>query len=254
MKAVAFDPHGDDPLIGCGGTLLELIDNGWEVGRIQLADGRHGSNQMDPEETAKVRKGEVEREMEYTGIGRGFFKGFEIGDRVLESLPESEKEKLIADIEKELGDYNPDVVFLPSKCDSHPQHRITYEIGKNATEGLESDPLEVEYIVWHVPFERQECDPGELEEILSVPVDGYFEDKLEGIRKHKSQVKEGRFDEMVENFNSYLALQFQTYSERKYYKAEVLGVRETASSYKSFVDSLEGVEEITGAFRGREDE
>ncbi len=192
-KAYVLNPHDDDGIIAIGGILWQLKDKGWELGYIQMTDGRHGGN-LPPEEIKEMRAREAEKEREYLEVKN--YYNFDIEDGKLENYKDDKD--VIEKVAEMIKDSN--VVFLPNKADAHPDHRATYEIGHKALE-LVGKPLEVHYIVWLFPFYTYE--PGTFEKILKVNIDNQIERKLEGIRKHKSQVERARIDEMAKYLNQF---------------------------------------------------
>ena len=50
-----MNPHCDDGMIGAGGTIIQLLNNGWEIMYVQMTDGRHGIRDISPEEARMIR-------------------------------------------------------------------------------------------------------------------------------------------------------------------------------------------------------
>jgi len=65
-KAYVLNPHDDDGIISIGGILWKLIDKSWEIGYIQMTDGRHGGN-LPPERIKEMRSTEAEEERKFLG-------------------------------------------------------------------------------------------------------------------------------------------------------------------------------------------
>ena len=243
-RACILNPHDDDGIIAIGGILWQLKDKGWELGYIQMTDGRHGGN-LPPEEIKEMRAKEAEEERKFLGV-RDYYN-FDIEDGKLENYKDDEG--IIEKVAKMIKDSN--VVFLPNKADAHPDHRATYEIGHKALElvGNDRTPLEVHYVVWLFPFRSYE--PGTFERILKVNIDNQIGRKLEGIRKHRSQVEWGRYDEIAEHLNRVFSLLYSTYRSRKNKYSEIVGIPRVNENYHLFVNSLESVEDVTEIFHGR---
>ncbi len=243
-KAYVLNPHDDDGIIAIGGILWQLKDKGWELGYIQMTDGRHGGN-LPPEEIKEMRSKEAEEERKFLGVMD--YYNFDIEDGKLENYKDDKD--IIEKVAKMIKDSN--VVFLPNKADAHPDHRATYEIGHKALELVRNDrvPLEVHYIVWLFPFYTYE--PGTFEKILKVNIDNQIERKLEGIRKHKSQVERARIDEMTKHLNQFFSLLYSAFRERKAKYSEIIGIPKVNENYNLFVNSLESFEDVTEIFHGK---
>ena len=250
MKAVVLIPHDDDAVISIGGTLLKLIKKGWKIKYIQMTDGRHGSNIMPPKETKKVRAEEAERERKFLGVDS--FYNFGIEDGTLINLNKEEKERLIEKIVEEIREYEPAIVFLPSEFEDHPDHLATYRIGHEALKLSGNDLMEARYVVWHIPF--MEHKTKNFEKLLLVGIDDELKKKLEGIKLHASQEKEGRYSKMTEYMNKFMALLYTTYSPISIEAAEIIAITNTNNYYNNFIKDLEKVIDVTNIFHGRKTE
>lgn len=245
MKALALNPHDDDCVIGMGGTLIQLLDKGWEVGYVQLTDGRHGSNVMSPEETRRIRVLESRAERDFLGID--LFYSFDIEDGTLANL--SREETLSEKLARIIDEYQAKVVFMPGRAEAHPDHRATSILGHEAVEKSRSNPLEVHYTVWLLPYLAY--DPGPLERVLAVPIDPFFGRKIDAIKLHKSQEKEGRYSQLVECLNTYLSLAYFGYAEKSCNRIEVLAIHKINERYSDLVSNLKEVKDVTKVFHGR---
>lgn len=251
-KAYVLNPHDDDGIISIGGTLCQLIDNGWEVGYIQMADGRHGAGEderyggdLSSEKVKEMRAREAEEERKFLGVKD--YLNFDIEDGTLERYKENKD--IIGKVAERIKDG--DVVFIPNRAEGHPDHRATYEIGHKALE-LAKKPLEIDYIVWLFPFYPH--NPGKFDKILNVGIDNQIERKLEGIRKHDSQVKWGRYDEMAKHINQFFSLIYSTYKEREKNYSEIIGIPKINEKFNLIINSLENVEDVTEIFHGKKSE
>jgi len=232
MKALFFEPHDDDLIIGAGGTILQMLDKGWEVKTVQMTDGRHGSTEIDPEELVKIRRKEKEEEIEFLGIACDFLD-FEDGS--LRELAQNNPEKGVEEIESRLESFEPDVVFMPGLDEGHPDHRGTHLLVSEAIEKTDPDVLKLSYLVWQLPFLEGDNN---VEKVLEVEVgEEAYEKKLEGIKIHESQEVEGRYSEMAEHFNSFLGLLYASKGEKGLKRSEVLGVHNPEK-----IELLEGLE------------
>ncbi|UCG95580.1 MAG: PIG-L family deacetylase [archaeon] len=249
-KAIWLDPHGDDPIIATGGIQIQLLDKGWEIKQIQMTDGRHGSNILEPHVTKKVRSDEGKKVREYLGI-RDFYT-FDVEDGTLEKLSKPEKERITDELKKQIEEYEADIVFIPGKAEGHPDHRATYEIGHEAIERMWKKPLEVHYLVWLFPFYRS--DPGEIQRVLKVNIDEELEKKLTSIRMNKSQEDEGRYSSMAKNINSYFSLIYSAYRDWDKKSSEIIAIPQLNEKYDEFTRDLRSWEDVTEIFHGRESE
>ncbi|PSH00509.1 MAG: hypothetical protein BRC30_03160 [Nanohaloarchaea archaeon SW_7_46_7] len=246
MKALFFEPHDDDLIIGAGGTVIQMLEQGWEVRTVQMTDCRHGSTEIDPEKLVKIRKEEKEEETEFLGIECSFLD-FEDGS--LQELAEENPEKALEEIKNHLHDFRPDVVFMPGLDEGHPDHRGTHLLVSQAVDETGLEVLKISYLVWQLPFLEGE---NRIEKVLEVEVgEEVYEEKLHGIQLHESQEVEGRYSEMAEHFNSYLGLLYSSRGEKGLKRSEVLGVQNPEK-----MEILEGLDfnDVSELSHGRESE
>ncbi len=253
MKAIFFEAHNDDIVIGVGGTLIKLLNLGVEVKCVCLTDGRYGSEKISPEETKVVRAEEASAERKFLGIKD--FEDFNIEDGTLSKLSETEKASVIKRVSDILDSYKPDFIFTPSASEMHADHRSVHDFIMEAIQNSEIKPAAIKYFVWNFPdFYKKRQDVAD--KIFFVDMSNEFQKKLEALRLHKSQINEGRYDEWIEHQNALTALQFKTYkiSGGKPPKfGEIIG----AFGSDNKTDELKKIlsaEDITKIFHGRADQ
>ena len=206
MKAVCIQPHNDDCVIAIGGILQKLVRRGWDLSYVYVTDGRHGSHSVPPEELVDIRRAEAEEEMRLLGIHRFFELGVEDGSTArLRGRRLRVVEGQLASI---LHDSPPNVVFVPSRSEMHPDHRAAHDIVLRVIHSMEKGPLIVKYLVWLFPdFYHKRSDVAD--QVLMVGVDEEMTGKLSAVRLHRSQLAVAAYDSMAETVNAYFAHAFK---------------------------------------------
>ncbi|MHA1566148.1 MAG: PIG-L deacetylase family protein [Alphaproteobacteria bacterium] len=102
-------PHPDDEIIGPGGTLIRLLDSGWQVQVVYLTDG-----DTDPGIASK-RRSEASKVAQALGF-EATFLGLTPGDFTND---DQAPQRFIVEVEAA----TPDVLFIPFLLDDHPDHR-----------------------------------------------------------------------------------------------------------------------------------
>ena len=240
MKALVFEPHDDDLVIGMGGTALKMIKNSWEFKSVQMTDGRHGSNQIGPEELVDIRHDEKEAELDFLGIECDFL---DYEDGSLWDLMQENRKEVVSRLVKLINEFGPDAVFIPARSEGHPDHRATNLLAGRAVHESNIDPLKVSYLVWNLPFLEGD---NLAEKIIRIGVEEEYDDKLEAIRKHESQVEEGGYDEMIKHFNQYLGFLYSSYKDKRP-ASEVLGIQNAEKLDRIDID----YEDVTDLSHGR---
>lgn len=140
---LVLSPHPDDELIGCGGTLLSLLNDGWKVHVIQMTEGVtcRALRGVNDDLSRKVRWDEAETVSAHFDFKTHYWATG--SDGVLSSNPETQAKLRVL-----LRELQPKVIFAPSAADRHPEHRLAREILGTVADGIPTDCRVFEYPVW----------------------------------------------------------------------------------------------------------
>lgn len=127
--ALVVAPHADDETLGCGGTILKLVEQGYQVHWL-LVTGMT--------ERAGFSANQIEtRNMEIQKVAKayGFAATYELGlpPASLETLPKGE---LIAPISSVVCSVKPTLVFTVYRNDAHSDHEIVFDAVMSATKSF----------------------------------------------------------------------------------------------------------------------
>lgn len=122
-KILVIAPHPDDECFGCGGSLVIHAGRGDPVKVIFLTDGSKAdfSGKHRKEDYVEMREAEARRACEILGVSdlefwRNPDRGLEPDDRNIDRLSVL------------LENYRPDLIYIPSPFEFHPDHRRAAEI------------------------------------------------------------------------------------------------------------------------------
>ncbi|MFL7807309.1 MAG: bacillithiol biosynthesis deacetylase BshB1 [Anaerolineae bacterium] len=118
---MAFGPHPDDIELGCGGTLIKLVDAGYSVVLVDLVRGELGTRG-----TVEARKEEAARAADVIGAIARENLGLEDGNIHIDDAAK----RVVADV---IRAYRPRAVLLPYYEDRHPDHYHASELIYDAT-------------------------------------------------------------------------------------------------------------------------
>jgi len=110
LDYLAFGAHPDDVELGCGGTLVKLVQLGYKTGIVDLTEGEMASRG-----TVAERYKESAKSAKILGVA--FRENLKIPDASIE-VNEENKLKVI----RAIRSYRPKVVFVPYANDRHPDH------------------------------------------------------------------------------------------------------------------------------------
>ncbi len=142
--AVVFSPHPDDEVIGCGGTLLDIVAQNGGVTIVQVTDGSDSAAFIDEPDGVRrqVRLDEARRVAD--GIGASELVCLRGDNRALRATPE-----LRARFREILERTRAGVVFAPSFTDIHPDHQtVLRTLAAAMSEMPEPRPDVALYEVW----------------------------------------------------------------------------------------------------------
>ena len=183
MKALVIAPHPDDEILGCGGTMAKMADNGDEVYVCVVTEGK------EPEYDADFVKNErQEMKNAHKVIGVKSTIELKMPAARLDQIPQVELNNLLTDV---CSTIKPDVVYLPHIGDVHRDHKIVSQAAMVAVRPNGTDKVKrvLAYEVlsetdWDIPNVSNAFIPNVYEDI-----DGYSTKKIEAFMEYESQQK-----------------------------------------------------------------
>jgi LmbE family N-acetylglucosaminyl deacetylase len=130
-KTLVVAAHPDDEVLGCGGLIAKLINQGEQVRVVFLAEGsscRYEAFNKEVQEEINFRSQCSIEALRSLGVSSHNFYNLPCGR--LHKEPFIEIAKIV---EKEISDYNPTTVLTHSSSDVHDDHKITYRAVLQAT-------------------------------------------------------------------------------------------------------------------------
>lgn len=187
---LVISPHPDDEIIGCGGTLIKMLQAGAIVTVLQLTDGSKTNALEDfPDDISKtVRLKEAEEVANALGFS----------ELILWKETDSNLQCSRENVNKLTGLLNnlcPKVVFVPFINDTHPDHITANQILKEALKVSALDMQQTEvlsYEVWSLVPPNLYCI-----------IDEQFDKKVQTLRKYRTGMKVINYVKFCESLNSY---------------------------------------------------
>ncbi|MBN2207989.1 MAG: PIG-L family deacetylase [Candidatus Coatesbacteria bacterium] len=187
-RVLVLAPHPDDDVIGCGGTLCKHIEAEDQVVVLYMTDGSKGTQDLrESAALANRRKVEATEAAAVLGIDNFRFVGFQ--DTKL-SLFVDECAEVVAEV---LGEYGPDLVYLPFPLDYNPDHTATTRVAARAFE-------RIDYLCNVCAYETAPpIMPNRV-----VDITGHAETKKQALLCHRSQMEENDYvSAIIEGLNKY---------------------------------------------------
>ena len=190
---LVLSPHPDDDVFAIGGILHKFKKNGDKVTVLYFCDGSKGTPEgIRDSSLITKRKKETKDATKTLGIENLIFWGYKDGQLALSRTSMKALYSLILEIK-------PNIIFLPSLIDDHPDHKAVCEIFyysffKYPEKSFNFPVLIAEYELWTPIFPNRIIDITDSMEV-----------KKQAISFHKTQLKSRSYDKAVASLNSYRA-------------------------------------------------
>ncbi|KAM3095814.1 PIG-L deacetylase family protein [Phormidesmis sp. 146-12] len=149
-SAMVFSPHQDDETLGCGGMIALKRQCKGSVSVVFLTDGQSGGADLSVigEQRIKLRQQEAIAALTILGVEKSDVHFLNKPDGTLDQLSEPHRQQTIDHIVQLLRDYQPKEVYVPHRCDRHPDHEATYQLVQAAMTQVGLQATVREYPIW----------------------------------------------------------------------------------------------------------
>lgn len=126
MKTImVLAPHTDDGELGCGGTIVKLVEDGYKVIYVAFSTCRRSLPEgWEPDTLEK----EVKKAVPLLGV---LLEDIVLLDYDVRQF-KTERQRILEDIILLRKKYEPEKIFLPSPTDFHQDHQVISEEGSRA--------------------------------------------------------------------------------------------------------------------------
>jgi bacillithiol biosynthesis deacetylase BshB1 len=177
VDILAIAAHRDDVELTCAGTLIKAVDDGYQVGILDLTQGESASRG-----SAELRAEEAARAASIIGVQERRNAG--LPDAHIENNEQTRRIVI-----EQIRHFAPRIVILPFAVGRHPDHRIASELGRDACflSGLKrysanGEPHRPHKILYALSYREDPIKP-----TFVVDISAQFERKLAAIRSYSSQ-------------------------------------------------------------------
>lgn len=179
-KVLVLAPHTDDGEIGCGGSIVKLLEDGHNVFYAAFSTCVASLPKGYPPDT--LRK-ELQEATGILGIPRKNVMIFDFAVRRMQEF----RQEILEILVKLKNDLNPDVVFCPSSSDLHQDHAV---VANEAIRAFKEKTVLLYEMPWNNTIFETRC--------FIILQEGHVERKLAALRAYKSQqMRTYLTDEMV---------------------------------------------------------
>ncbi len=183
-KAMIIAAHPDDAEIGMGGTIVKMIQSGWEVVIVDLTDG-----EPTPFGTKEIRQRETESANKILGVKKRFC--LDMPNRYLTATLENRRK--LAEI---IRMHQPDILFGPVNQDYHPDHIEAAKLIEGARfeakfhkTDMKGEPWWVSKLYSYFSIHKMNYEKPSF----VIDITEQWEIKLKSIQAYQSQIKNSTF-------------------------------------------------------------
>jgi LmbE family N-acetylglucosaminyl deacetylase len=177
IKVLVVAPHGDDEVLGCGGTIAKHIDKGDEVFLCIV------TKTWLPKWTQEYidnRKIETKNSCRELGIKHSICLG--INSTTLDSIQIAEISEKMTTIVKEI---NPDILYIPFYGDMHRDHRVVFEACLVASRPFKN---RIKRVLCYETVTETECGIYPFNPNIYIDITGYIEKKTNAMKCYSSEL------------------------------------------------------------------
>jgi len=175
MKILILSPHSDDAELGCGGTIIKLLEEGHDISWMVFSTSEESLPVGLPRDTLRKEFTEVVNALQ---IEEDKYKILSYRVRYLHE----HRQEILEELVRIRDDYSPDVVIGPSVNDYHQDHQV---IANEMIRAFKRNSSIISYeLPWnHITFNTQ---------LFMRLEERHITQKLELLQKYKSQLVQGR--------------------------------------------------------------
>lgn len=187
-KILVVAAHPDDEILGCGGTVAKLVNEGYEAYILILGEGITSRdtqrNRIKRKKEIQELKKQVYRANKIIGVKDIFL--FDFPDNRFDTVP-------ILDVIKKIEEVkiatNPDIVFTHHHGDLNIDHQITFKAALTAFRPIKGEQVK-EIYSFEVPSSTEWNFPLSFQPDVFFDISDTLESKLKALSQYKLELKE----------------------------------------------------------------
>lgn len=185
-RVLVVAAHPDDEVLGCGGTLALLSQNGFEVHVLVLGEG---VTSRDPVRNSETKAGKIEA---LRNAGRRASELLGISHISFESLPDNRFDtvpllEIVKQIEETITQLSPMIILTHFTGDLNVDHRITAQAVLTAARPLPGSPIQA-ILGFEIPSST-EWGFSEFFPTVYVPIFEYLDLKLSALSAYAEELR-----------------------------------------------------------------
>jgi len=190
MSVLVVAAHPDDEVLGCGGTMARLADEGHDVHVFILAEGVTSRAQQRDRETRTSELSELRRCTDAANaiLGSASVKVCDLPDNRMDSVDLLDVVKLV---EGEIIRHRPQILFTHHGGDVNVDHRVVHDAVVAACRPQPGHPVR-QLLFFEIASSTEWRPPGFIGGFLPhcfYDIERYLERKLDALRAYSTEIR-----------------------------------------------------------------
>ncbi len=185
-KILIVVAHPDDEVLGCFGTVVKLINQGYEAYTLILGEGKTSRDEQRAVENKKkeieLLSSEIYKANNVIGIKKVFIETFP--DNRFDDVNLLDIVKVISKVKEEI---QPDIIFTHFENDLNIDHRITYQAVLTATRPMKEECVK-EIYSFEILFSTEWNYPLSFSPDTFFNISDTLKFKLKAMKKYSSEI------------------------------------------------------------------
>ena len=185
MKKIIFviAPHPDDEVLGCGGTLLRLNDEGAEIHWVIVTKMGKEYSKAEKNIRQNLIK-DISKKFNFFKVHQLSYLSGEISDKSMKNM--------IIKFSDLIRDFSPSIIFTPFYGDVHSDHRIIANAVISASKPFRAKSVKT-LLAYEVPSETNFAFKDFFQPKIYYDISNYMDEKINILKLYKSELAQHPF-------------------------------------------------------------
>jgi len=190
MKKIIFviAPHPDDEVLGCGGTLLRLNNEGAEIHWIIVTNMGKEYSKAEKNIRQDLIK-DISKKFNFFKVHQLSYLSGEISDKSMKNM--------IINFSDLIGVFSPSIIFTPFYGDVHSDHRIIANAVISASKPFRAKSVKT-LLAYEVPSETNFAFKDFFQPKIYYDISNYMDEKINILKIYKSELAQHPFPRSLE--------------------------------------------------------
>ena len=191
MKKIIFviAPHPDDEVLGCGGTLLRLTDEGAEIHWVIVTKMGKEYSKAEKNIRQNLIK-DISKKFNFFKVHQLSYLSGEISDKSMKNM--------IIKFSDLIRDFSPSIIFTPFYGDVHSDHRIIANAVISASKPFRAKSVKT-LLAYEVPSETNFAFKDFFQPKIYYDISNYMDEKINILKLYKSELAQHPFPRSLES-------------------------------------------------------